>query len=216
MMPPRTRTGYAFTGNTAGIAFTSPENRSNFAPCRGHSTQRSSSSPSPSVPPSWVQTLSTAPQSPSAVCPTAKLRPSAPTTPTAPTGMSASSATGTNRLGALTGGSCGVELGDPADPRRERVEDGIPHLGIRETVDDALKELQSSGLLTLPSPAYIAGAILFGLVGMVAWRHGRKTGRPAPKWLGVALMLYPYAVPQTWLMYLIGAALCGWLWVKWN
>ena len=81
---------------------------------------------------------------------------------------------------------------------------------------DALKDLQSSGLLTLPSPAYIAGAILFGLVGMVAWRHGRKTSRPTPKWLGVALMLYPYAVPQTWLMYLVGTALCGWLWVKWN
>ncbi|MEP6791581.1 MAG: hypothetical protein ABI907_09435 [Ramlibacter sp.] len=81
---------------------------------------------------------------------------------------------------------------------------------------DALKDLQSSGLLVLPSPAYIAGAILFGIVGMVAWRHGRKNTNPTAKWLGLALMLYPYGVPQTWLMYLVGTALCGWLFFKWN
>lgn len=75
--------------------------------------------------------------------------------------------------------------------------------------------LQAWGL-ELPSPAYIAGAILFGIVGIVAWRHGRKTKRPAPKWLGLGLMLYPYAVPQTWLMYLVGSALCAWLFFAWE
>jgi hypothetical protein len=29
------------------------------------------------------------------------------------------------------------------------------------------------------------------------------------KWIGVALMLYPYIVPDTWLMYVVGMALCG-------
>ena len=75
--------------------------------------------------------------------------------------------------------------------------------------------LPSFGFM-LPTPAYLAGAILFGLVGWAAWRHGRKTQRPAPKWLGLALMLFPYAVPQTWLMVLIGAGLCAWLVVAWN
>ncbi|MEO7641046.1 MAG: hypothetical protein ABIU07_06515 [Ramlibacter sp.] len=79
---------------------------------------------------------------------------------------------------------------------------------------ESLELLQSLGL-ELPSPAYIAGAIFFGLVGMVAWRHGRKTEQPRPKWLGLALMLYPYVVPQTWLMFSVGTALCVWLAVSW-
>ena len=60
----------------------------------------------------------------------------------------------------------------------------------------------------LPSPAYLAGAILFGIVGWAAWRYGRKAERPRAKWLGLALMLYPYAVSRTWLLYAIGAGLC--------
>ncbi len=73
---------------------------------------------------------------------------------------------------------------------------------------DALQQLQALGL-TLPSPAYIIGAILFGLIGYGAWRYGRKHSRKYVKWLGVALMLYPYVVPSTWLMYVVGVALCG-------
>ncbi len=73
---------------------------------------------------------------------------------------------------------------------------------------DERSALQSLGF-TLPSPAYIFGAILFGLLGYAAYRYGKKTDRPRTKWLGVTLMLYPYVVPQTWLMYLIGAALCA-------
>ncbi|RYF37807.1 MAG: hypothetical protein EOO25_18450 [Comamonadaceae bacterium] len=79
---------------------------------------------------------------------------------------------------------------------------------------EALELLQTLGL-ELPSPTYIAGAILFGLVGMVAWRHGRRTERLRARWLGLALMLYPYAVPQTWLMFSVGAALCVWLALAW-
>lgn len=71
---------------------------------------------------------------------------------------------------------------------------------------EELKVLQSVGL-TLPSPAYIIGAVVFGLVGFAAYRHGKKARRPRTKWLGVALMLYPYVIGETWLLYLIGAAL---------
>ena len=71
-----------------------------------------------------------------------------------------------------------------------------------------LSALQSLGL-SLPSPAYIFGAVLFGLIGIAAYRRGRKTQRPRTRWLGVALMLYPYAIPQTWLLYVVGAALCA-------
>jgi len=70
-----------------------------------------------------------------------------------------------------------------------------------------LPPLQSLGL-ELPSPAYIAGAILFGLIGLVAWRWGRKAGRRRTMWIGVALMFYPYLVSATWALYAVGVALC--------
>ena len=78
-----------------------------------------------------------------------------------------------------------------------------------------LNALASAGLV-LPSPAYLAGAILFGLIGYAAFRRGRKTSAASLTWTGVALMLYPYAVPQTWLLWLVGAGLCAWLYTRWN
>ena len=73
---------------------------------------------------------------------------------------------------------------------------------------DELAAFQSLGL-ELPSPAYIVGAILFGLIGMVAFYRGRRRGRKRTLWLGVALMVYPYAVSSTWLLYVVGLALCS-------
>jgi ABC-type methionine transport system permease subunit len=74
-----------------------------------------------------------------------------------------------------------------------------------------LDALSSLGF-QLPSPGYLAGAFLFGLLGWVAYRYGKKREQPRVKWAGVAMMLYPYAVPQTWLLWLVGCALCGWVW----
>ncbi len=73
---------------------------------------------------------------------------------------------------------------------------------------DTLRALQQYGL-ELPSPAYIFGAILFGIIGLVAFRRGRRNQRRITLWLGVALMLYPYAVSATWMLYAVGAALCA-------
>jgi hypothetical protein len=73
---------------------------------------------------------------------------------------------------------------------------------------DELRTLQSLGL-ELPGPAYLFGAIVFGLVGIWAFRSGRKNARPRTLWLGVALMFYPYAVSSTWLLYAIGTGLCA-------
>ncbi len=80
---------------------------------------------------------------------------------------------------------------------------------------DFLQFLQSLGV-EIPSLAYIAGTILFGIVGLVGWRHGRRAALPKPKWIGLALMLYPYATPQTWLLFLVGAGLSLWLYLAWN
>ena len=72
---------------------------------------------------------------------------------------------------------------------------------------DELKTVESLGL-TLPSPAYIFGALLFGIIGIAAYRYGKKAELGTPKWIGVALMLYPYGVSETWMLYAIGAGLC--------
>ena len=73
---------------------------------------------------------------------------------------------------------------------------------------DNLEALQTLGL-TLPSVAYLAGAILFGVIGFAAFRYGRKTSRPRAKWIGVGLMIYPYAISQTWQLYAVGLGLCA-------
>jgi hypothetical protein len=78
-----------------------------------------------------------------------------------------------------------------------------------------LKALQSMGLV-LPSPAYLLGALVFGLVGMVAFGRGRKLSRPALTWSGLALMLYPYAISETWLLWAIGAGLSAWVFTRWK
>lgn len=77
----------------------------------------------------------------------------------------------------------------------------------------ALKTAEALGL-TLPSPAYIFGAILFGLIGFAAFRMGRKQQRSRAVWIGVALMLYPYLISRTWVLYAVGALLCAGLWIE--
>jgi hypothetical protein len=78
-----------------------------------------------------------------------------------------------------------------------------------------LKQLESLGLV-LPSPAYIFGAILFGIIGWLAYRRGRKASIAGLTWSGVALMLFPYGVSATWMLWLIGIALSGLVYAKWN
>jgi hypothetical protein len=72
---------------------------------------------------------------------------------------------------------------------------------------DELNTLSGLGL-ALPSPAYLIGAILFGLIGFAAYRYGKRMERTKLKWIGVALMVYPYAVSGTVMLYVVGAALC--------
>jgi hypothetical protein len=80
---------------------------------------------------------------------------------------------------------------------------------------DALGDLQAMGL-ELPSLAYIAGALIFGVFGWAAFRRGRKTEDQAMTWGGVALMVYPYAISQTWLLWVIGVGMTTWLFSRWR
>lgn len=75
-----------------------------------------------------------------------------------------------------------------------------------------LQQLSSLGL-TMPTPAYLFGAILFGFIGFAAWRYGKQKSLDRAKWIGVALMLYPYLISSTAMLYIVGAALCVALYV---
>jgi hypothetical protein len=68
-----------------------------------------------------------------------------------------------------------------------------------------LHAVESLGF-TLPTPPYLAGAILFGLVGFAAYRYGKKTSRPNVKWIGIALMVYPLHGLRNLV------DVCGWPW----
>ena len=70
--------------------------------------------------------------------------------------------------------------------------------------------------LVLPSAWYIVGAILFGIAGYIFYRRGKTTKQPSLLWTGVALMLYPYAVSETWMLWSIGFGLSGLAYTKWN
>ena len=86
------------------------------------------------------------------------------------------------------------------------------HAGCSLEAMNNLQALQSLGI-SLPSPAYIVGVVLFGLIGIALYRHAKRAGRRRSKWLAIALMLYPYAVSQTWLLYVVGVALCAGVWL---
>jgi len=58
------------------------------------------------------------------------------------------------------------------------------------------------------NPAALLGSLLFGAIGLGAFMYGKKMVRYKPMVIGIALMAYPYFVPQTWLLYAVGCALC--------
>jgi hypothetical protein len=48
---------------------------------------------------------------------------------------------------------------------------------------------------------------MFGAIGLGAFIYGKRMVLWRPMVIGIALMAYPYFVPQTWLMYAIGCVL---------
>ena len=58
------------------------------------------------------------------------------------------------------------------------------------------------------SPAALLGSLLFGVIGLGAFIYGKKMVLYKPMVIGFVLMVYPYIVSQTWLIYAIGCSLC--------
>ena len=61
----------------------------------------------------------------------------------------------------------------------------------------------------MPSPAALFALILFGIVGTVALMYGKRMQQWKTMVIGGALVLFPYFVSQTWLIYVVGTVLCG-------
>ncbi len=73
---------------------------------------------------------------------------------------------------------------------------------------DPLDAVKNSGFV-FPSAAYLFGAFMYGVFGIAAFRYGKKMTQISTMLIGIALMVFPYFVSSTWLMYLVGAVLCG-------
>ncbi len=57
------------------------------------------------------------------------------------------------------------------------------------------------------SPAALFGSLVFGAIGFAAFVYGKRMLAWKPMTIGVALMAYPYFVPRTWMIYVVGCAL---------
>ena len=57
--------------------------------------------------------------------------------------------------------------------------------------------------------ANIIAWVLFGCIGFIAFSYGRKMENFRALIIGLILMIYPYFVSQTLLLYLVGIILCA-------
>lgn len=59
----------------------------------------------------------------------------------------------------------------------------------------------------MPSPANLFAALIFGVVGLAAFLYGKKQAKMGPLVIGLLLMIYPYFIEETWILYAIGVTL---------
>jgi hypothetical protein len=60
----------------------------------------------------------------------------------------------------------------------------------------------------MPTPAALFGLIVFSAIGFGVFLYGKRTAQWKPLVIGIALMVYPYFVAETWILYAFGCALC--------
>jgi len=65
----------------------------------------------------------------------------------------------------------------------------------------------------MPTPGNLFGQLAFGVIGLGAFMYGKKTAGLRAMLIGFALMIYPWFVDPTWLLYTIGIALTAALFV---
>jgi hypothetical protein len=56
------------------------------------------------------------------------------------------------------------------------------------------------------SAANLIGGLIFGSIGFVAFVYGKRMNFWKPMFLGIALMVYPYFIANTAVVYAIGVS----------
>ena len=74
---------------------------------------------------------------------------------------------------------------------------------------DGPSALNIGSLVAGMSAGGIAGNLLFSSVGFVAFAYGKKTMRYQVMGMGGVLMVFPYFVENTLLLWLVGMCLTG-------
>jgi hypothetical protein len=59
----------------------------------------------------------------------------------------------------------------------------------------------------MPDPAALFAILVFSAIGLAAFLYGRKQAKIGPLVLGLLLMIYPYFISETWILYAVGSAL---------
>ena len=57
------------------------------------------------------------------------------------------------------------------------------------------------------NPVALLGGLFFSLIGMFAFGYGKKHSYWQPMVMGFVLMVYPYFIYSTWMVYTVGVAL---------
>lgn len=66
-------------------------------------------------------------------------------------------------------------------------------------------------------PLALSAMILFGIIGtLVLWHEKRNHWNPLRILIGIALCVFPYFITTTWLLCIVGAALCGGLFIDYE
>lgn len=65
----------------------------------------------------------------------------------------------------------------------------------------------------MPTPVNLLALIIFSVTGFAVFRWAAKQAYWRSAGIGIALMVYPYFVDRTWLLYAIGLSLCGMLYI---
>ncbi|MGA0899720.1 MAG: amino acid transport protein [Luteolibacter sp.] len=63
------------------------------------------------------------------------------------------------------------------------------------------------------NPYNLLAGLIFGTIGWGAFIYGRRLELDKPKFIGVALIIYPYLISHHILVWVLGVALVGLIWV---
>ena len=92
----------------------------------------------------------------------------------------------------------------------------LPFDDARRTLDLGVHDLPVAGRPCYRVPmsddfsfSNLFAGLLFGSVGVVAWRYGRKQERARAMVLGLLLIAFPWVTPTAFWTWLVGAVLVG-------